>query len=688
MKTYKLKNVDCANCALKLENGLKQLDCVKKVTVNFATESMHIDTHDFTKVQKIARSIEPNIKIVDDAHHHDDNLDVKKQLLPIIIIFLLYIPGVVFEKQLHSNFNDIFEYIIFIGIYIIAGWKVLSTSIRNLFKGKIFDEYFLMTIATLGAIFIHELPEAAGVMLFFRLGEFFETLSVQHSRKSIKALLSMKPEYANLKTGTKYKSVSPDAVKIDDEILVKPGERIPLDGIIIDGESSVDTSALTGESKPRFFKLGETILSGMICISGSLFIKVIKTYKESSISRILDLVENALQAKAPTEKFVTKFAKIYTPVVVFLAAAIAFIPPFILNAGPFTEWAYRALVLLVISCPCALLISIPLGYFAGIGTASKKGILIKGSNYIDEISKLNTVVFDKTGTLTKGTFKVIEIVSRNNFTKKDILKYASYAESHSSHPIAVSIKEAYKIKINESKITENKEVSGYGVKATVLGHEIIVGNDRFLHVENVIHEDCHINKTVVYIVVDKKYAGYIIIGDEEKEDAAKAVAGLKEIGIKNIVMLTGDNKDIAEFYSKKLGIDTYFSELLPEEKLNKLKEIKLGQNKTAFVGDGINDAPVIAESDVGFAMGKLGSDAAIETADVILMTDSPSKVIEAIKLSKRTKRIVLQNIIFVLLIKFAFVFFGAFGLSGMWEAIFADVGVTLLAVLNTLRLLK
>ncbi len=687
MKTYKLKNLDCANCAVKLEHGLSKLECVNKVTVNFATESMHINTYNLYEVKEKIKSLEPDIEIIPEGHHDDKDLNIKKELLPIIFLFLLFIPGIILEKQLHSNFNEIFEYLVFIAIFVAAGWKVLLTAFRNLFKGKIFDENFLMTIATLGAIFIHELPEAAGVMLFFRLGEFFETLSVQRSRKSIKSLLSIKPEYANLKSGSEYTSVSPDIVKINDEILVKPGERIPLDGVIITGESSVDTSALTGESKHRFYKAGDAILSGLICISGSLIIRVSKTFKESSISRILNLVQNAVQSKAPTEKFITRFAKIYTPVVVFMAVAIACIPPFLFNLGTFSEWLYRALVLLVISCPCALLISIPLGYFAGIGSASRKGILIKGANYIDEISTLNTVVFDKTGTLTKGTFKVTEIVSRNNFKEDEILKFAAYAELHSSHPIAVSIKEAYNRNINDSEITKNEEVPGYGVKASALGHSILAGNDKFLHKENIEHEDCEIVKTVVYIAIDKKYAGYIIIGDEEKPDAREAVASLKKLGIKTVSMFTGDSTNVAQYYSNKLGINSYYAELLPLEKLKKLKELKSKKNKIAFVGDGINDAPVIAEADVGFAMGKLGTDAAIETADVVLMTDAPSKVTEAIKISKRTKRIVLENILLVMIIKLLFIAFGAFGLSGMWEALFADVGVTLLAVLNTLRLL-
>lgn len=687
MKKYKLKNLDCATCALELEKGIKKLSCVKNVTVDFATESMHIDTDNFNEVMKTVKSLEPDVEIYG-TEHIQKRINLKKELLPLIILFLIYMTGMIFEKYLHSHFNEIFEYTVFILIYITAGWKILLQAVNNIFRGKIFDEYFLMTIATLGAFFIHQLPEAAGVMLFYRLGEFFENLSVRRSRNSIKTLLAVKPDYANLKKDSDYIKVSPEMVTPGDEILVKPGERVPLDGTIIEGRSSVDTSAITGESRRKSFKTGDSILSGMISVSGSIKIKVTKPFNESSISRILNLVENALQSKAPTEKFITKFAKAYTPVVVLLAFLIAFIPPFLLNAGLFSEWVYRALVLLVISCPCALLISIPLSYFAGIGFASRNGILIKGSNIIDEISRLKTVIFDKTGTLTKGTFKVREIVSRNNYKSNDILKYAAYAESHSSHPIAISIREAFNNKIEEKKINKIEEISGYGVKASISGHEILVGNDRLLHKENVDHGDCDIKDTIVYITIDKKYTGYIIIGDEEKPDSKKAVSELKKLGIKTVAMFTGDNKNASEYFSRKLGIDYYYSELLPEEKLEKLINLKNKKNKAAFVGDGINDAPVIAESDVGFAMGKLGSDAAVETADIVLMTDAPSKVSETIKISRKIKKIVIENILFIMTIKLIFIFFGAFGLSGMWEALFADVGVTLLAVLNTLRLLK
>jgi Zn2+/Cd2+-exporting ATPase len=690
MKTYKLQNLDCANCALKIENVLKQLESVKKVSVNFATETLTIDTEDFNTVKRKIKSIEPDIEIIDEQVKEEkshSSSTIKRKLLPLFIYFLIFIAGLIFEEQLHNYFYAIFEYILFGGIFIITGWKVLYAAARNIVKGKIFDENFLMTIATLGAIFIHALPEAAGVMLFYKLGLFFEELSVARSRKSIASLIALKPDYARVKRGKMFEEVAPEQVQVDDEIRVNAGERVPLDGIIIAGESAIDLSALTGESVPAQAGIGDMILSGSIALSGALTIKVTKSFKESSLSRILELVENAVHAKAPTEKFITTFARYYTPIVVSIAIAIAAIPPFLPGMGDFQTWLYRALVLLVISCPCALVLSIPLGYFAGIGVASKKGILIKGSNYIDALNKLGTVVFDKTGTLTMGVFEVTEITGRNGFKKDEILKIAAYAESFSHHPIAVSIKKAYAGTIDESHITAYKEIAGYGIKAKVSGHTILMGNDKFLHQENIAHEDCDIEETIVYVVIDNTYAGYIIISDREKPDAARAIRGLKELGIKQVYMLTGDNKKVADRYADRWGIDTCYAELLPGDKVKQLEQIKENnKKKIAFVGDGLNDGPVIASADIGFAMGKRGTDLAVETADVVLMTDAPSKVVDALQVSRKTKKIVLQNIFLALGIKIIFIAFGAMGVAGMWEAVFADVGVTLLAVLNTLRI--
>ena len=612
-----------------------------------------------------------------------------KELIPIGFAAAAFILALIFEDRLHNTFFSIPEYLIFLSIYIFSGWNVLLTAFRNIIKGKIFDENFLMMIATAGAIAIHALPEAVGVMLFYRVGEFLEKLTITRSRQSIKALLAIRPDSANLKIEIGYKKVPPETVNIGQTVLVKPGERVPLDGTIISGSSRVDTSALTGESVPVNLKEGDAILSGMIVSTNSLQIKITKLFNESAISRILHLVENAVKKKAQTERFITTFARYYTPIVVAIALITALIPPFLFQIGSFQEWVYRALVILVISCPCALVISIPLGYFGGIGAASKKGILIKGSNYIDLLNDVDTIVFDKTGTLTKGIFKVTKIAVKNGFTEDEILRYAAYAESHSNHPIADAIKKACGTEINPHLIDNHKEIPGYGVKASVFNKLIIAGNDRLLHKENITHEDCNIQQTAAHIAVDNKYAGYIIISDEERPDTKDAISALKKLGINNIIMLTGDTEKTAEYYAEKFNIDKYHAELLPEDKVRILEEImENSRGKVAFIGDGINDAPVIAQADIGFAMGKSGSDAAIENADIVLMTDAPGRVPEVIKLSRRIRTIILQNIVFALIIKLTFVLMGATGLAGMWEAVFADVGVTLLAILNVLRVMK
>lgn len=546
-----------------------------------------------------------------------------------------------------------------------------------------------MAIATLGAFAIDQMPEAVAVMLFYVVGELFQDIAVNRSRKSIKALLEIKPEYANLVVDGESTRVSPESIQVGDTILVKVGEKIPLDGEVIDGNSFVDTSALTGESVPRKMKKNDLVLSGTINQTAVLTIRVTKIFSESSVSKILELVENASSKKAETEKFITTFAKYYTPVVVISALLLAVLPPLLFSGQTFSEWIYRALVVLVISCPCALVISIPLGYFGGIGSASRKGILVKGSNFLDALTQVKTVVFDKTGTLTKGEFKVSEVVTSNGFTKEEILEYAAYAETNSNHPVAKSISEAYGKDIESKRIEQVEEISGHGIKAVVDGKTILAGNDKLLHKENIDHPVCQVDGTVVHVSIDHVYAGYIIISDSLKEDAIEAIKKLKA---KNIltVMLTGDNKFVAEALSEKLQIDIYFSELLPEDKVKHIESL-MAENKdgkVAFVGDGINDAPVIARADVGIAMGALGSDAAIETADVVLMTDSPSKVSEAIDVAKRTRNIVWQNIYFAMGVKLIFIVLGVFGIATMWEAVFGDMGVALIAVFNAIRILK
>ena len=707
MKKYQLKNIDCASCAANIENGLKKLDEVKFVSVNFANSSLLVDTDDLEIVKRKIKDIEPDVELIELEKEEKKELtpqsepsssvwkENKTTIIRIILTILLLITGIVFEEQIHNTPFRVLEYGIFITAYLLSGWKVLTSAVKNIFKGRIFDENFLMTIATLGAFAIHQMPEAVAVMWFYVVGELFQDLAVNRSRKSIKALLQIRPDYANLKINGEIKRVSPIEVHPGQIIVVKPGEKIPLDGNIIEGNSFVDTSALTGESVPRKVKENEIVLAGMINKSGMLLIEVTKEFGESSISKILELVENASSKKAETEKFITTFARYYTPVVVFGALLIAVIPPLFFAGQTFTDWIYRALVVLVISCPCALVISIPLGYFGGIGGASRKGILIKGSNYLDALTKVKTVVFDKTGTLTKGEFKVSEIINQNGFNKDEIIKLAAYVESHSNHPIAKSIIEAYKnnslsSEIDESLLSDIQEISGKGIKAKVSGIEIILGNDKLLHSENIEHDKCEVEGTVVHLAVNSVYAGYIIISDTLKEDSQKTIQLLKEKNI-NTVMLTGDNKTAAESFSKKLGIDKFYYELMPEGKVHHIEmliQTSAKGDKVAFVGDGINDAPVLARADVGIAMGALGSDAAVETADIVLMTDSPSKIVTAIDISKRTRRIVWQNIGFAMGVKLFFILLGVFGIATMWEAVFGDMGVAIIAILNSMRVMK
>jgi Cd2+/Zn2+-exporting ATPase len=699
MKKYQLKNIDCASCAAKIEDGLSKLPEVKFVTVNFANSTLQIDAPDIEKVKRKIKEIEPEVEVLEPNEEFrnsiksstviDELFENKKDLIKIAVTFILLVIGLVFEEKLHNTPYHFAEYMVFIPAYLISGWVVLKGAARSIVRGKVFNEHFLMTIATAGAIAIDAMPEAVTVMLFYVVGELFQDIAVNRSRKSVKALLEIRPDYANLKINGEVNKVSPENVKVGDYIIVKAGEKIPLDGEITEGNSFVDTSALTGESVPRKVKEKGVVLAGMINQSGLLTIRVTKLFSESSISRILELVENATSKKAETEKFITTFARYYTPVVVFGALLLAVIPPLFFAGQTFNDWIYRALVVLVISCPCALVISIPLGYFGGIGGASRRGILVKGSNYLDALTKVKTVVFDKTGTLTKGEFKVAEIVTANGYSKEDVLKFAAYAESHSNHPIAKSIIEAYEKNIDQSGLSDVQEISGKGIKAKVNGKQIIVGNDKILHSENIQHNQCEVDGTVVHIAVDKVYAGYIIISDTLKDDSIETIENLKAKNIQT-VMLTGDNKSSAEVFAKKLGINKYYYELLPENKVEQIEKLLSSdsKNKVAFVGDGINDAPVIARADVGIAMGALGSDAAIETADVVLMTDSPKQVVKAIEVAKRTRKIVWQNIGFAMGVKLFFILLGALGIATMWEAVFGDMGVAIIAILNAMRVMK
>lgn len=702
--------MDCPSCVDKISASLEKLAGVTEASVNFSTGKLRVSYNPQQVNETTLRDhvialgytvITPTPKLYSETHDHDHDHDyghshssgefnLKAEIVPVLLVVALLAAGMIFEEPLHNTPFHVGEYAVFIPAYLLSGWTVLKTAGRNILRGQVFDENFLMTIATVGAIAIHQLPEAVAVMLFYRVGELFQEYSVGRSRRSIKALLEVRPDSANLKVNGSVKAVSPEEVQVGDIILVKPGEKIPLDGEVLEGNSQVDTSALTGESVPRTVKVGETVLAGMINQTGVLTLQVTKLFGESSIAKILDLVENATSKKAETEKFITQFARYYTPVVVILSLAVALLPPLFIPGATHEEWVYRALILLVISCPCGLVISIPLGYFGGVGGAAKRGILVKGSTFLDTLTAVRTVVFDKTGTLTQGVFKVTQVVTKNGFSETELLTLAAKAESHSSHPIAQSIREAYGQPIDDADVTDYEEIAGHGIRANVSNQTVLAGNDRLLHRENIDHDTCNVEGTVVHLAVDQRYAGYILIADEIKDDAAQAIRDLKRVGVEQIVMLTGDNKVVAQDVANRLGLDSYVAELLPEGKVEAIEQLlsRSGKGKVVFVGDGINDAPVIARADIGMAMGGLGSDAAIETADVVIMTDAPSKVAEAIQVARKTRKIVVQNIVLAMAVKGLFIILGTLGVATLWEAVFADVGVALLAILNASRALK
>jgi Cd2+/Zn2+-exporting ATPase len=624
----------------------------------------------------------------DHGHSHDHGDDEDPGPLHWIIFGIgtaLFIVGLVF------SFPFIAELIVFLSGYLLIGGEVLLRAAKNILKGQVFDENFLMTIATIGAFAIGEFPEGVAVMLFYQIGEAFQDLAVGRSKRSITALMDIRPDFANLKVGDDVKRVAPEAVQVGDLIIIRPGEKIPLDGIVTDGHSALDTSALTGESLPRDAEPGDTVLSGSINTNGLLTVEVSKIFGESTVSKILDLVQNASSKKSPMENFITKFARYYTPVVVFAALALAVIPPLVIPGAHFSDWIYRALVFLVVSCPCALVISIPLSFFGGIGAASRSGILIKGSNYLEALNDVDTVVFDKTGTLTKGVFSVTQIVSIPPRTQDELLSLAAHAESNSSHPIAVSIMKAYGGDIPPQKITDYEELAGHGIKIVLDGQTILAGNSKLLDSEHITYDAPDVTGSVVYIAVDGVYAGHIVISDELKADSLQAVQGLRTAGIRNIVMLTGDSRAVGDEIAKSLGLDAAYAELLPDQKVKQLEKIAEDSHtkgKVVFVGDGINDAPVLARSDVGIAMGGVGADAAIEAADVVLMTDEPSKIVSVIRISKKTRSIARQNVVFALAVKAVILVLGALGIATMWIAVFGDVGVAFIAILNAMRILR
>ena len=709
-REFILQGLGCANCANKIETKCKKINGVVDANLNFMSKSLVIQFQSEEKIlevideaKKIIKRIEPGVRFIskdqkldkhevmghnhghDHSHSNEDKGNNKNRIIRFSIGVIFFIIGLIFKLDYW------FEFSLFFISYLLIGGEILIIAGKNIIRGEVFDENFLMSLATVGAFSIGQFPEGVGVMLFYQVGEFFQDVAVNKSTKSISALMDIRPDYANKKVKGEIVKVDPEEVHIGEIIIVKPGEKVPLDGIILEGKSLIDASALTGESVPREVESGNEILAGCINKNGLLTIQVNKEFGESTLAKILDLVKNASSKKAPTENFITKFARYYTPVVVISAIVLAILPPIIIPGATFSQWIYRALVFLVVSCPCALIISIPLGFFGGIGGASKSGILVKGGNYLEALNSVEMVVFDKTGTLTKGVFKVTKMHVEGEINKDELLEYAASVESYSNHPIATSILKAYGKDICKEDIEGVEEIAGKGIRAKVKGKYVLAGNSKLMESENIFYNKAQNAGTIIYVAIDNRYAGSIIISDEIKEDSISAINSLKSIGVKKIVMLTGDNKDIATEIGKILGVDEVYSELLPHEKVEKLETLqkeKSSKGKIVFVGDGINDAPVLARADIGIAMGGVGSDAAIEAADIVIMTDEPSKIAKAIRIARKTKRIVMQNIVFALGVKVAILILAVFGITTMWEAVFGDVGVALIAVLNSMRAMK
>lgn len=684
-----LEGLNCANCARKIEEKVGKMEGVKESNLNFTTTTLNVklerkvkEEHAINEIKKIVEALEPHVKVEKKVSGKTNVQRAKFEVKPTIIIgTILYLIAVI------GDFKGALALILFVASYLLIGGKVVLTAIKNIARGQLFDENFLMTVATIGAFSISEYPEAVAVMLFYEIGETIQGYAVNKSRSSISSLMDIRADYANIIIDGKEKKVSPETVKVEDIILVKPGEKIPLDGIVVEGESFVDTSALTGESVPRKIAVNDEILSGGINTNGVLKVKVTKKFGESTVSRILEMVENAANKKANTEKFITKFAKVYTPIVVALAILIAVVPSIFIKDALFSTWLYRALVFLVVSCPCALVVSVPLGFFAGIGGASKKGVLVKGSNYLELLKDLETVVFDKTGTLTEGVFTVTEI-NTNNIQKEKLIEIAAMAESFSNHPIAISIIKEYGKEIDKEVIKEYEEIAGHGIKAVINNEEVLIGNAKLMNQFNISYNEVDSIGTVVYCAINGEFKGSIVISDKIKENAAEALINLKAAGVKKTVMLTGDNKKTAEKVGEKVNIDEVHSELLPLGKVKEVEKLLKASNKNgrlAFVGDGVNDAPVLARADIGIAMGGIGSDAAIEAADVVLMKDDINALVDAINVSKKTNKILWQNIIFALGVKVIVMVLGTFGIANMWTAVFADVGVTIIAIINSTR---
>lgn len=740
LKLY-LQGLNCANCANKIENKINKLDEVKQANLNFSTLALFLELNEdvdkleyVKKIQALIDSIEDGVTVqlnkpndgvnkskctsgscsvshenhkhgehsengnshgdnhTHEGHNHNESnnkssndnkyVALIKDNIMLITGMILFIIGLAIKD------NEAISTVIFLVAYLVSGGKVILAALKNIAKGQIFDENFLMLIATVGAFAIGEHAEGVAVMLFYGVGEMLQDYAVNNSRKSISSLMDIRADHANVIRDNNEISVSPEDVLVDEVILIKPGERVPLDGIIIEGESYLDTSALTGESVPRLVKVDGGIYSGAINISSPIKVKVTKLSSESTVSRILELVENASANKGQTEKFITKFAKVYTPIVVALAVLLAVVPPIVLGNGDFTTWIYRALLFLVVSCPCALVVSIPLGLFAGIGGASKKGILIKGGNYIEALNKIDTIVFDKTGTITKGVFKVSEI-NAIGIRNEELLKIAAHGESFSNHPIAKSIINEYGNKVDKTVLKDYKEIGGQGISVIYNESNLLLGNKRLMDLNNIEAPEVDSIGTIIYVALDNKLLGYIIISDEIKEEAKEAIIELKKQGIKQTIILTGDNQQIGDKVGSIVGATKVYGNLMPQDKVTRLEEIiENAQGKVAFVGDGINDAPVIARADLGIAMGDMGSDAAIEAADVVLMRDDLLSISQSIKIANKTNKILWQNIIFSILVKVLVMILGSFGFVDMWTAVFADVGVTIIAVLNSYRCMK
>ena len=701
MKTIELElnGLNCSNCANKIQKLTSEIDGVTSANLDMVTKKLKIILGENAVSENIIKTatgiikkLEPDVVVVnkskgvkkdqDQEHDHHQNI-TKVKLIKIILSLILFVTPFILKLEGTPRL------LVYLTGYFIVGYDVIIRALRNIVGGSAFDENFLMTLATVGAFIIGEYPEGVAVMLFYQVGELFQGLAVNYSRRSISSLMDIRPDYANLEKNNEMSIVDPEDVHIGDFIIIKPGEKVPLDGIVVEGSSTLDTSNITGESVPRTINIGDNIISGVVNNHGLLKVEVTKEFGESTIVKILDLVENASSKKAPTENFITKFARYYTPVVVFIALGIGVIPT--LLGGDFRDWAYKAFVFLVISCPCALVISIPLGFFGGIGGASKVGILVKGGNYLEALNDVDTIVFDKTGTITKGVFKVTEILSYGDFTKDEVLEFAAYGESFSNHPIGKSILEAFNKDINQEYISEYSEVSGKGILVEIDRVPMIMGNKSFLEEHNIKVNELNSIGTTVYIGRESSHIGTIVVSDELKENVKEDISFLRDLGIKEIIMLSGDNSHIANLIGDKAGIEKIYGDLLPADKVTLFEEIiskKKNNKKTIFVGDGVNDAPALARADVGIAMGGLGSDAAIEASDIVIMTDEIGKIGTAIKIARKTKKIVTQNIVLAIGLKIVILILGVYGLATMWQAVFADVGVSIIAILNSIRALK